>query len=553
MWTRGAPPYKMIPDAQGRFRVDNEATKGLIIMPIKTAAIVTAILVAAISADPAACESAPEVEAFRKVIRSKNVAEFSTAALALRKYMIANDPGRPIYHFTGPEGWINDPNGVIHHKGAYHLFYQYDPMVPNAKGAYVRSRRCFGHAVSKDLVHWTDWPVALWPDTKYDRGGVYSGNCIIGDDGIPNIFYTGNVRGHGETYGIRARSRDGFLTWEKQMVMDNSQRLNRHSPVHWDAQIWKDGKTWRQLIGGCTDDRKAAAWLWTSPDLTNWKLQKPIYVCKKWRFFELPYLIRFGKKHVLFVGIRGNPYWVGDYDAKSMTFTPDGDDDLKFIDRGDYYSFNPHMTDNKAPDGRRRQLMHGWVTTGWSPCKKVPPWASAHSIPRVITLRNNRIWQEPIPEIELLRGDGKSFSGVKVTGTTRGLIDGAGGDAVEIQAAFTVPKAPATFGVVVRADKKAKGYAVTLHVGGDGKFLWGIADNRSKGPRYRWPIGLKSGEKATLRIFVDRSIIEVYANGFALTAAKCHASGGAGGIALFADTDWAVDKLNVWKMRSMWR
>jgi len=523
-------------------------------MQTRTLIIVTTVLIAAMSADPAVAELADEVAAFRKVVKSKDVAVFSKAALALREYMIANDPGRPIYHFTGPEGWINDPNGVIHHKGTYHLFYQYDPMVPDGKGGYVRSKRCFGHAVSKDLVHWTDWPVALWPDTKYDRGGVYSGNCIMGDDGIPNIFYTGNVSGHRETYGIRARSRDAFLTWTKKMVMDNSQRPNKDSPVHWDAQIWKDGKTWYQLIGGCTEDRKAAAWIWTSPDLTNWKLQKkPIYVCKKWRYFELPYLIEFGKKHVLFVGIGGNPYWVGTYDAKSMTFTPDGDDDLKYIDRGNYYSFNPHMTDDKAPGGGRRQLMHGWITSGWSPCKKVPAWASAHSIPRVITLKDNRVWQEPIPEIELLRGARKSFTDVKVTPTTKELLGGVSGDALEIEATFSVPKAPATFGVVVRADEKAKGYAVTLHRDSDGKFLWGIANNRSRGRGYRWPIGLKGATKVTLRIFVDRSIIEVYANGHALTAAKCHANPGAGGIGLFADANCTVEKMNVWKMQSMWR
>jgi len=522
-------------------------------IPIKTVTIMTAILIAAMSANPAAGEPAAEVTAFRKVVKSKDIAVFSKAALALREYMIANAPGRPIYHFTGPEGWINDPNGVICHKGAYHLFYQYDPMVPDGKGGYVRSKRCFGHAVSKDLVHWTDWPVALWPDTKHDRGGVYSGNCIIGDDGIPNIFYTGNVRGHRETYGIRATSRDNFLTWEKKMVMDNSQRPNRHSPVHWDAQIWKDGKTWYQLIGGCTEDRKAAAWLWTSDDLANWKLQaKPIYVCKKWRYFELPYLIRFGKKHVLFVGIGGNPYWVGTYDAKTMTFTPDDPNRPKFIDRGNYYSFNPHMTDNKGPDGKRRQLMHGWVTMGWSPCKKVPAWASGHSIPRVITLKGDRVWQEPIPEIELLRGAGKSLANVKVTPKTNGLLEGVGGEAVEIAVTFNVPKASTTFGVVVRADQKAQGYAVTLHRDRDGNFLWGVANNRSKGKGYRWPIGLKGATKVNLRIFVDRSIIEVYANGHALTAAKCYANPGAGGIGLFADADCTVEKMTVWKMRSMW-
>ena len=96
------------------------------------------------------------VEAYRAVVQSKDKPTYARAALDLRHWMIENDPHMPVYHFTGPECWINDPNGVIYHKGVYHLFYQYDPIV-NGK----RSKRCWGHAVSKDLVHWDDWPIAL--------------------------------------------------------------------------------------------------------------------------------------------------------------------------------------------------------------------------------------------------------------------------------------------------------------------------------------------------------------------------------------------------------
>ena len=108
------------------------------------------------------------VEAYRAVVASKDKSTYAKAALDLRRWVIKNDPYRPIFHFTGPESWINDPNGVIYHKGTYHLFYQYDPIIQGK-----RSNRCWGHAVSKDLVHWEDWPVALWPDTQYDKGGVY--------------------------------------------------------------------------------------------------------------------------------------------------------------------------------------------------------------------------------------------------------------------------------------------------------------------------------------------------------------------------------------------
>lgn len=119
------------------------------------------------------------VLAYRRVVKSKDIKTYSQAALNLRKWMMKNDPHYPTYHFAGPESWINDPNGPICYKGKYHLFYQFDPQVDDGKGGWMRSKRTWGHAVSEDLVYWRDWPVAVWPDTKYDINGVYSGNTFV--------------------------------------------------------------------------------------------------------------------------------------------------------------------------------------------------------------------------------------------------------------------------------------------------------------------------------------------------------------------------------------
>ncbi|MCX6878778.1 MAG: glycoside hydrolase family 32 protein [Verrucomicrobia bacterium] len=243
------------------------------------------------------------VSAYRAVLKTTDTAIYSKAALELRKGIIANDPHRPIYHFTGPESWINDPNGPICHQGKYHLYYQFAPMIGGNKGSI-----CWGHAVSDDLLHWVDWPVALWPDTQYDRNGVYSGNTIIDDKGMLNAFYTGNVGGHAECYGMRAWSKDGGLTWEKKVVMKD--RPTPDSPVHWDGQVWKDGSLWYQLIGG-TAEGKGAGMLWSSPDLDNWTSIKPIFVSGPGSFFELPYLIPLDNSYVLMSGAAANPYWIG--------------------------------------------------------------------------------------------------------------------------------------------------------------------------------------------------------------------------------------------------
>ena len=191
---------------------------------------------------------------FRVAVTSRERGLFAGAARAnCGAGWLANDPHRPRYHFTAPEGWINDPNGPIYHDGVYHLFYQYRPVYANGS----QSGICWGHASSTDLLHWEDWPVAMWPDSRYDVAGVYSGNTFIDDDGFPCALYTGNVGGHEETYGILARSTDGWLTWHKHKVMGNEQRPNAASPVHWDAQVWKEDGLWQQLIGGAVGEGAA--------------------------------------------------------------------------------------------------------------------------------------------------------------------------------------------------------------------------------------------------------------------------------------------------------
>lgn len=99
------------------------------------------------------------------------------------------DPHRPRFHFTAPGGWLNDPNGLTHRDGVYHLFYQYNPL------AAAHHRIHWGHATSHDLVTWTDEPVALVPGAEGpDRDGCWSG-VFVDDGGTPTLVYSGR---HGD-------------------------------------------------------------------------------------------------------------------------------------------------------------------------------------------------------------------------------------------------------------------------------------------------------------------------------------------------------------------
>ena len=488
----------------------------------------------------------PPIDAFRAVVTSTDVETYSAAALSLRRWMVTNDPHYPKYHFVGPESWINDPNGPIYHNGQYHLFYQFDPIVNG-----LRSNRTWGHAVSTDLVHWKDWPVAIWPDTNYDVNGVYSGNTVV-DDGKIKALYTGNVNGPSETYGMLAWSDDGGITFQKQMVMPNSARPNASSPVHWDGQVWKDGNQWFQLIGGTTGSQ-GAAFLWKSPDLVNWTLQKNIAPSIPYgTYWELPYLIELGGKHVLLAGAGGNPYWVGSYDAPSMIFTPDSSVP-KSMENGNYYSFNVNMVDDKGPDGTARRLMHGWVTGAATPTPGVPWWQGAHSIPRVITINGDSVEQQPVPEIEVLRGTRQSLGRLTIPPGTNGHVPAVSGDALELIATFDRAASTATrLGLKVRvSDDKSQSIRIWYdpasdQFGVDGTVVGGASASgeitRDGSP----------GQPITLRVFLDRSIVETYCGGNALTS-RSFADPAALGVDLFAEGGNAVlSSLEVWEMHSMW-
>ena len=116
-----------------------------------------------------------------------------------------SDPHRPRFHFLPAKNWMNDPNGLIQWQGQYHLFYQYNP-----NGA-VHGTIHWGHAVSSDLIRWTDLPIALTPTPGGpDAAGCWSG-CAVDNHGIPTLIYTG-IRPQAQCI---ATSLDGLITWEK--------------------------------------------------------------------------------------------------------------------------------------------------------------------------------------------------------------------------------------------------------------------------------------------------------------------------------------------------
>src|SRR4028119_62761 len=114
---------------------------------------------------------------------------------------------RPLLHFAPPQGWINDPNGLIYDRGLWHLFYQHEPHKMEHGPMH------WGHAVSPDLSHWEHCPVALSPD---EHGAIWSGSAVVTADGKPAelvAFFT-HASDRGQVQSL-AFSDDQGLTWRK--------------------------------------------------------------------------------------------------------------------------------------------------------------------------------------------------------------------------------------------------------------------------------------------------------------------------------------------------
>jgi beta-fructofuranosidase len=240
-----------------------------------------------------------------------------------------------------------------------------------------------------------------------------------------------------------------------------------------------------------------------------------------------------------------------------MLFVPDSPEPQE-IDTGNYYSFNLNMTDRKGLGGTKRQLMHGWVTGPPTPTKSAPYWQGAHSIPRVLTLKSGKVWQEPISEIERLR---TRHWGLRKVGLrdTRAIQS----DALEIRAEFA-SCTRGKCGVKLRVSPNGKEFtrvyfdASTRNFGVDGPTMIRNREELGGDPLLGIKTdvsqvsGLPPGAPVEMRIFLDRSIVEVYVNGAACTA-RTFPNADALGIEVFSEPNGPEPmRLDVWEMKSMW-
>jgi beta-fructofuranosidase len=473
---------------------------------------------------------------------------------------VTEDSQRPKYHFLPPENWLNDPNGLIHWQGVYHMFYQHNPFEPVHRDIY------WGHATSTNLVHWTHLPVALAPSPDGpDSDGCWSG-CAVDDNGVATVIYSGHSQRNpgGFQLPCLATGDADLLVWTKYQAnpLMESPPADLDLIAFRDHSVWKEGDTWYQVIGSGIRDAGGTALLFRSHDLRTWEYLHPLASGDKDRMvplwtgtvWECPDFFHLGDQYVLIIsawdeGTTHHPvYMIGQYRDHRFTAEREG-----FVDLGSSFYAPQSMFDEQG-----RRIMFGWLREGRSrEAQRAAGWSGAMSLPRVLSVSSGGdLGMVPAPELEMLRGQRYQWSDITVRPASVGVLADIRGAQLEIIAEWE-PGDATTLGFNVRcspdgAEKTVIAYNVAeqqLFVDRTRSSLSDEVKRDVQGGR----LILAEGEPLKLHIFLDGSVIEVFANGRACLAERVYpARADSLGIDVFTQGGSAtIGRLDVWELQSI--
>ena len=435
---------------------------------------------------------------------------------------------RPRFHFSPEKNWINDPAGLVIDGSEYHMFSQYNPYGDQW------GHMSWSHAVSKDLIHWQELPVALQEENGI---AIFTGSAVLdsrstsgfGKGDVPPIvaIYTGDSD-RLQTQNL-AYSIDHGRTWTKY---SGSPVIDLHEPDFRDPMVfWHEpSKRWVMVVSLAL---KHKVLFFSSPDLKTWtKLSEfgpaganavPNWECPN--LFELPVVNGGGKKKwVLELGVGDNgpaggsasQYFIGDFDG--TTFTNDNPTDKTlWVDYGsDFYAAQSWLD---APDSGSRRIAIAWMDS-WKYADKLPtsPWRGQTSFPRLLELKETddglRLMQEPVREIESLRTDHVQLRNATWADAQALVSSRPWPETLEILAEFEMNDAQ-EFGFAVR-----KGFSFGTRVGYDAQWSRVYVDRTHSGEvivspvfpaRHEAPVTV-AGKRIQIHILLDRSSVELFAN-----------------------------------------
>jgi len=507
-------------------------------------------------------------------------AELSANPLMLRllesRLRYENDPHRPIYHYVNPENLLNDPNGLCFWQERWHLFYQAYPPED--------SRQHWGHAVSDDLIHWRDLPYAIYPNPE---DCCYSGATLVEANRVIAMY-------HGTQVGnMIALAHDPLLlNWEKltgQAVIPIAGPEGSALPYQvFDPCIWNKDGAYYALSGGTlphepSGKRRAADFLFRSPDLVTWEYLHPFVEGDAFTLIgddgACPYFLPIGDRHILlfFSHMSGGQALIGDYDKVRDKFVVSAQHKFNF---GAFPPGGVHAP-SAAPDGQGGII----AIFNMNQAKPTTGWDQIMTLPRRLTLLGNdrfgrdALAMQPAGAIESLRTDHQTVGQMKLPANQEIILEHIHGNAIELIAIIDTNDAPLIDLNVLRSPGKEeftriaffreRGYrnwerykgwekdqlraATDSLITIDSSYSSISSDVRSRAPETA-PVYLGPDELLHLRIFVDKSVVEVFVNGKQCVALRVYPERvDSVGVSLRSQgKDAVLMSLDVWQMQSIY-
>ncbi len=470
--------------------------------------------------------------------------------------LVYKEEYRPQFHFAPRRGWTNDPNGLVYYKGTYHLFFQHNPYGTSW------GNMTWGHAVSTDLVHWNEMADAVIPDKN---GVVFSGSAVVDWNNTSGLqtnpardkagkivnpplvaFYTSTDanRGKGKSAQSMVYSLDEGKTWLKypgnpvlpHMIGGNrdpkvfwyEDRKNPANPNngHWTMALFMDGEDYA---------------LFSSKNLIQWEKIcdiKKLGCSECPDMFELPVDNNKQQSRWVFWGGNGK-YLIGNFDGKEFKIES-GPFTTKF--GGNDYAAQSY-SDIPANDGRRIQF--SWMQGGEYPKM---PFNQQFTSPRNLTLRTTpdgiRLFMEPVKEIEKLRlPDPITFSATLKGAENPVQVTGLKGELLDIEIRFDLKSYHATdTNSVIKTE--LFGQTISYNPGTQILSLTGI----------KAPLAPVDG-KIKLRLLIDRTSLELFANEGIVQIAKCFVNKdkNSANLTISGNSDLADVHIVAYQLESVWK
>ena len=451
-----------------------------------------------------------------------------------------DSPIREAYHFTPWKNWMNDPNGLCWFQGYYHMFYQFNPHGQKWSHMY------WGHAASKDLIHWTHLPVVLEPQREIlDHpgklaGGAFSGSAVVRGEEV--VFFLTRSLGpcNDDENTVQQqwvmRSRDMLHFTQEELVIKEPPQDASYD--FRDPKVMWAGGTWYMALGSALEG-KAAILLYESEDLIHWDYAGPLLTEKEEgiRCVECPDFIELDGKHLVIGALMQHRDSYGRYQM-SRYYVGDFTDGIFTEESRGWFDFggNCYAMQSFSHEGRRISI--GWISDFYGEhLEEENGVCGSMTIPRVMHVRDNRLYLTPVKEIESLK-TGSLYRGLEEEICLKDIT-------------------PNTYKAELEF-KENISFSICLAESEDGKMM---LLNDEKGLRIKtygvksehitFPADVDKVEK--LEIFADRRTVEIYVNdGEAAGTKLFYDTSDAGCFILHTDAPECIKRAEIFSMRSIW-